>query len=89
VFNRRGEPGIVKEWWYHLPSGTWFVAERDVVQDRFLRTYLYHTVEGQVTRDQGQTETKTNRNSETADSKQPTSPLALDSRPSTLDHSHD
>ena len=29
VFNRRGEPGIKREWWYHVPSGTWFIAERD------------------------------------------------------------
>jgi sarcosine oxidase subunit delta len=41
LFNRRGEPGIVLEWWYHLASGTWFVAERDLVNDVFLRTYLY------------------------------------------------
>jgi sarcosine oxidase subunit delta len=41
VFNRNGAPGIRKEWWYHLPSGTWFVAERDDVKDEIVRTYLY------------------------------------------------
>ncbi len=41
VFNRRGEPGIKKEWWYHLPSGTWLIAERDTVKDEVLRTYLW------------------------------------------------
>ncbi len=41
VFNRAGEPGIKREWWYHLPSGTWFIAERDNLNDVFLRTYLY------------------------------------------------
>ena len=41
VFNRSGIPGVKKEWWYHTPSGTWFVAERDVSQDRVLRTYLW------------------------------------------------
>jgi sarcosine oxidase subunit delta len=41
IFNRDGEPGIKREWWYHLPSGTWFVAERDNCSDQFLRTYLY------------------------------------------------
>ena len=40
VFHRDGEPGVRREWWYHLPSGTWFVAERDVCQDIFVRTYL-------------------------------------------------
>lgn len=42
VFNRDGEPGVKREWWYHLASGVWFVAERDTLQDRFLRTYLYN-----------------------------------------------
>jgi len=41
VFNRSGIPGVKKEWWYHTPSGTWFVAERDVTHDRILRTYLW------------------------------------------------
>lgn len=41
VFNRKGEPGVLKEWWYHLASGTWFIAERDVVADRVVRTYLF------------------------------------------------
>jgi sarcosine oxidase subunit delta len=42
VFNRNGEPGIKREWWYHVPSGTWFVAERDNCSDEFLSTYLYN-----------------------------------------------
>jgi sarcosine oxidase subunit delta len=41
LFNRHGEPGMVQEWWFHQPSGTWFIAERDVVKDQFIRTYLY------------------------------------------------
>ena len=41
VFNRAGEPGVKREWWYHAPSGTWFVAERDNRTDTFLRTYLF------------------------------------------------
>ena len=41
LFNRNGEPGVKKEWWYHIASGTWFIAERDNVTDEFLRTYLY------------------------------------------------
>ena len=47
VFNRDGAPGVQKEWWYHTPSGTWFIAERDIVSDTFLRTYLFdQTTEG-------------------------------------------
>ncbi len=41
IFNRTGEPGVKREWWYHVPSGTWFVAERNNVTDTILRTYLY------------------------------------------------
>ena len=41
VFNRAGEPKVSFEWWCHLPSGTWFVAERDTLKDEFIRTYSY------------------------------------------------
>ena len=41
VFNRHGVAGIKHEWWYHIASGVWFVAERDTTADRILRTYLY------------------------------------------------
>ena len=41
VFNRSGEPGIKREWWYHIASGTWLIAERDTLSDEFVRTYLY------------------------------------------------
>lgn len=40
VFNRNGAPGIKREWWHHLPSGTWFIAERDTASDEIQRTYL-------------------------------------------------
>jgi sarcosine oxidase subunit delta len=41
VFNRNGSPGVKREWWCHVPSNTWFVAERDTARDVVLRTYLY------------------------------------------------
>lgn len=41
VFHREGQPGIKIEWWYHLASGTWFLAERDIVSDTVKRTFLY------------------------------------------------
>jgi sarcosine oxidase, subunit delta len=41
VFNRNGAPGLKKEWWYHVPSGTWFIAERDTSTDVVARTYLW------------------------------------------------
>jgi sarcosine oxidase, subunit delta len=41
VFNRNGSPSVKKEWWYHVASGVWFIAERDTAADRVLRTYLW------------------------------------------------
>lgn len=41
VFNRKGEPGVKREWWYHRPSGVWFIAERDTLRDEILRTYVF------------------------------------------------
>jgi sarcosine oxidase subunit delta len=41
VFNRSGEPGVQREWWFHIASNTWFVAERDTLTDEFVRTYLW------------------------------------------------
>jgi len=40
VFSHEGAPGVKQEWWYHIASGTWFVAERDTVADKFIRSYL-------------------------------------------------
>ena len=40
VFNRDGAPGVKREWWYHLASGVWFIAEHDTLRDEFVRTYL-------------------------------------------------
>lgn len=32
--------GIVKEWWMHTPSSTWFIAERCTSSDEVTNTYL-------------------------------------------------
>ncbi|MBT4979077.1 MAG: sarcosine oxidase subunit delta [Gemmatimonadetes bacterium] len=42
VFNRDGEQGIQREWWYHIASNTWFIAERNITSDQFIRTYLWN-----------------------------------------------
>lgn len=44
VFDRSGVPGVKREWWYHLASGTWFIAERDVASDTVRATWLPHEV---------------------------------------------
>jgi sarcosine oxidase subunit delta len=41
VFNRNGTPGVKKEWWCHVPSGVWFIAERNTRTDTIQRTCLY------------------------------------------------
>jgi sarcosine oxidase subunit delta len=41
VHYRNNTPGIKKEWWYHSPSGTWFIAERNTMSDDVITTYLY------------------------------------------------
>jgi sarcosine oxidase subunit delta len=43
VFNRDGAAAVTTEWWYHAPSGVWFVADRDTGTDSVLRTYLYES----------------------------------------------
>ncbi len=39
VFLHENEAGIVREWWCHLPTAYWFVAERDTRTDEIVRTY--------------------------------------------------
>ena len=41
VFHRSGQPAVKREWWYHIASGVWFIAERDNRTDEIQRTYLY------------------------------------------------
>ena len=41
VYDRNGAPGVKREWWHHLPSGTWFIAERDTGTNDVKGTYLY------------------------------------------------
>ena len=31
--------GLVREWWFHVPSSYWFIAERDTATGEILRTY--------------------------------------------------
>ncbi len=45
VFNRNGAAGIKLEWWYHNPSGTWFIAERNTQTDEFVRTFMYEDLD--------------------------------------------
>ncbi len=31
--------GVVREWWCHVPTSFWFIAERNTVTDEILKTY--------------------------------------------------
>ncbi|WP_130536649.1 sarcosine oxidase subunit delta [Thiomicrorhabdus indica] len=34
VFYQNGAPQTLKEWWYHRPTGIWFLFERNTLTDR-------------------------------------------------------
>ncbi|KEA64169.1 Sarcosine oxidase delta subunit [Marinobacterium lacunae] len=36
VFNRKGAPGVLRERWYHRPTGRWFVFDRDTLTDEIV-----------------------------------------------------
>lgn len=39
--------GVVREWWCHIPTSTWFIAERDTVSDEILRSYAVDALAGE------------------------------------------
>ena len=39
LFIENNTRGRVREWWYHIPTSYWFIAERDTATDEILRTY--------------------------------------------------
>src|SRR5262252_3867521 len=39
VFLENNTAGVVREWWCHVPTSFWFIAERNTVTDEIIRTY--------------------------------------------------
>jgi sarcosine oxidase, subunit delta len=39
VFLHENEAGVVREWWCHVPTAFWFIAERNTRTDEIVRTY--------------------------------------------------
>jgi sarcosine oxidase subunit delta len=39
LFRAENRPGVIVEWWRHVPSNYFFLAERDIVSNRVLRTF--------------------------------------------------
>lgn len=40
VFIQNNTNGVVTEWWMHVPTSTWFIAERDTASDQVIKTFL-------------------------------------------------
>lgn len=39
VFLENNRRGIVREWWLHVATAYWFIAERDTATDKVIQTY--------------------------------------------------
>jgi len=39
VFLENNTAGVVREWWCHVPTSFWFIAERNTVTDEIICTY--------------------------------------------------
>jgi sarcosine oxidase subunit delta len=39
TFIENNTRGVIREWWCHLATSYWFIAERDTATDEILRTY--------------------------------------------------
>lgn len=51
VFHRNNAPTVKKEWWFHQPSSTWLIAERNTANDEVLTTYLPNALKQEVGRE--------------------------------------
>ena len=39
VFMENNKAGVIREWWYHVATAYWIIAERNTVTDEILKTY--------------------------------------------------
>lgn len=39
LFYQENKAGVIREWWRHTPSNTFFIAERHTVTDEIVATY--------------------------------------------------
>mgnify|MGYP000943712614 CR=1 FL=1 len=39
VFLEDNIAGVIREWWCHVPTSYWFIAERNTVTDEIVKTY--------------------------------------------------
>ncbi len=53
VFMPENPAGLVREWWCHVASSYWFIAERNNVRDEIERTYPVEDLQEDIWVDQG------------------------------------
>ncbi len=39
VFLLNNDAGVVREWWCHVPTAFWFIADRNTLTDEILKTF--------------------------------------------------
>lgn len=39
IFMENNTRGLIREWWLHVPTSYWFIAERDTVSNAIMKTY--------------------------------------------------
>ena len=39
IFMENNTRGVVREWWLHVPTSYWFIAERDTTSNEIIKTY--------------------------------------------------
>ena len=39
LFMENNTKGIVREWWMHVPTSYWFIAERNTLTEEIIKTY--------------------------------------------------
>lgn len=39
LFIENNTKGVVREWWMHVPTSYWFIAERDTETEEIIKTY--------------------------------------------------
>jgi sarcosine oxidase, subunit delta len=49
LFHHDNRAGVIREWWRHTPSNTFFVAERNTVTDEIVATYWPNEILGSGT----------------------------------------
>ncbi len=46
LYIKENKLGVQQEWWYHRPSGIWFIAERNTKTQEIEKTYLWEPNKG-------------------------------------------